>query len=60
MKNMGTRLVYLTGSEKTVERVLWMDENGAYWVKWYGEKIQVYHPQGFTNVTSGWRTVEDY
>lgn len=60
MTNMGKRLIYLTGSRKTIERVLWRSEDGAYWIKWYGEMIKVYHPNGYVNVTAGWRTVEAY
>ena len=60
MRNMEKRLIYLTGSEKTIERVLWQDDDGKFWIKWCGEKVRVYHPMGFVNVTNGWRTVEDY
>ena len=58
MINTGTKLVYLTGSKKTIKRTVWKDGD-KYYIKWYGEKIQVYHPDGFM-VTSGWRTLEEY
>ena len=60
MEKLEAKRIYLTGSRKTVERVVWKDNDGRYWIRWGGEMVQVYHPDGYVNVTAGWRTVEDY
>lgn len=41
MKNTGTNTVYLTGSKKYIDRVIWEDASGKLFVKWYGEMIAV-------------------
>lgn len=45
--------VYLTGSRRTIQRIVF-EENGLYYVKWYGEYIQV------AKAATGYYTVEPY
>lgn len=59
MTRIGDRNVYLTGSRRTVQRVIRKAENGTYWMKWGGNEVEVKNTNG-EGVTSGWRTVEAY
>ncbi len=54
MKSHGKNRVYLTGSQKSVERTIYEDDNGRYYVKWYGNMIEV-RRSGY-----GYATVEKY
>lgn len=54
MKNHGTYEIYLTGSKTTVKRVVYENEDGKCFVKWYGKYIEVKH-----NVMN-YSTVEAY
>lgn len=51
--------VYLTGSQKRSTRALYRDGWCRFYIKWYGEYVEVtniYHEQ----TTTGWQTVEKY
>lgn len=58
-KHISQNPVYLTGSMKTITRTIYEDE-GRFFIKWYGYYIEVINRFGFTNVTSGWVTVDQY
>jgi len=45
--------IYLTGSRKTIQRVVFT-ENNLYFIKWYGQYIQV------EKCATGFCTVEKY
>lgn len=57
MKKHMTGKVFLTGSRKTIERMIYT-ENGNYFIKWNKEYIEVENE--FPNVTNGWKTVKAY
>ena len=57
IKHMMDATIYLTGSRKHVKRTIYT-ENGKYFVKWYGQYIEVFNI--YTNLTIGWVTVEAY
>lgn len=54
MKNIGSYPVYLTGSNKTVKRVV-LKDNDKYFIKWYGQLIEVV--RGFSGY---FRSLEAY
>lgn len=57
MKKVGhTIYVWLWGSNVTIRRALYEDSEHFY-VKWYGEFIQV---SGMLGCTRGWKSVEAY
>lgn len=45
--------IYLTGSRKTIQRVVYK-KDGLFYIKWYGEYIEV------KKGTAGYYTVEPY
>lgn len=56
-KHMTGAWIFLTGSKKRVNRTIYT-ENGKYFMKWYGEFIEVFNV--YPNLTMGWITVEAY
>lgn len=60
MKKVGhTIYVWLWGSRRTVVRTLFED-NGHFYIRWYGNFIEVRQCDGFPNVSSGWSSIESY
>ena len=57
MKKHITGKVFLTGSRKTIDRLIYT-ENGKFFIKWHDARIEVKNE--FPDVTCGWRTVEAY
>ena len=53
MKNYGRYKINFTGSKTTIERTVY-EKDDKYFVKWYGEYIEV------TRNSFGWKTVEAY
>ena len=54
MKRLTRELIYFRGSMETHRRTVF-EEDGRYWVKWYGQMVEV--EQGRFGV---WRTKEAY
>ncbi len=60
-KNIGVQKIRLTGSHANCERVIWKNEvDGTFWIKWYGNYIQVKNTYNDEYSSSGWFTVELY
>ena len=55
MKSCGRYSIYLTGSQSYTQRVVYEAENGKFYIKWYGNVIEVYR-----GVCGGYATVEKY
>lgn len=55
MQNRGSYPVWLTGSHKTVWRVVYREQDGTEFIKWYGQMIEVV--RGFSGY---YQTAEQY
>lgn len=58
MEKLGQRLVCLKGTRKEIYRVVYKDEVGSYFIKLYGELIEVVQRNG-EEATKGWVTVDE-
>lgn len=52
-------LVWFKGSRRKIERTVYTDGQ-KYFVKWYGEYIEVINLDNVNNVTDRWVTVDEY
>ncbi len=52
-------LVWLKGSRRKIERTVYTDGK-KYFIKWYGEYIEVINQDNANNVTDRWVTVDNY
>jgi hypothetical protein len=63
MRKLGNFPIYFTGSQTTINRVIYNDGK-TFYIKWYGNFIEVENRNGIeaalARVTDGWRTKEEY
>lgn len=52
-------LVFLKYSRRKLERTVYTDGQ-KYFIKWYGEYVEVVNTDGVNEVTDRWVTVESY
>ena len=55
LKNCGRDYIYLTGSQKTIERTIYTDNDGNSYCKFYGDLVAVERSK-----TCGYHTKERY